>query len=516
MDCLFVGCPVTTIGKDVLDFMKKRCIALILGIMLLSFSASAETLPIVDEPVTLTYFISFSSEIIQTLEENTMYQELERLTGVDIEWIHPAGDAQQAFQLMIASNDLPDLVENCMSYYTGGADMLVEEGIAIRLNDYEEYMPNYLGILEEYPEIAKEVYTDTGNLVAFYCVQTTQEPPWDGMRIRQDWLDELGLDMPTTIDELTEVLRAFKNEMGATVPMTSYDRWKDQYGYFCGAWDIGPGFYQVNGEVRYGPIQPEYREYVETMRMWYEEGLYDPEYLTRSSASIQELISTNQTGVFNESQDPNFTDIKVALPYPTLEEGATRHYSLWNTHTKNANEVFITTACENPEVAVQWLDFHYSDQGYMLFNYGVEGISYEMVDGYPYFTDFVKNNPDGIPFAQILSQYDYSPANGPFLANGDYSLQTYNEAQLAALAAWQDNDVNEHYVSGTITVAPEDTDEYAFIKSEVDTYVNENFALFVTGARSLEEFDDYLATLESMGLSRMLEIYQAAFDTFNA
>ena len=76
--------------------------------------------------------------------------------------------------------------------------------------------------------------------------------------------------------------------------------------------------------------------------------------------------------------------------------------------------------------------------------------------------------------------------------------------------------MNEHYVSGTITVAPEDTDEYAFIKSEVDTYVNENFALFVTGARSLEEFDDYLATLESMGLSRMLEIYQAAFDTFNA
>ena len=176
----------------------------------------------------------------------------------------------------------------------------------------------------------------------------------------------------------------------------------------------------------------------------------------------------------------------------------------------------ITTACEDVEAAVQFLNYGYTEAGNLLMYYGIEGISYEMVDGYPYFTDFVKNNPDGIPFAQILSQYDYSPANGPYLANGDYSLQTYNEAQLAALAAWQDNDVNEHYVSGTITVAPEDTDEYAFIKSEVDTYVNENFALFVTGARSLEEFDDYLATLESMGLSRMLEIYQAAFDTFNA
>ena len=59
------------------------------------------------------------------------------------------------------------------------------------------------------------------------------------------------------------------------------------------------------------------------------------------------------------------------------------------------------------------------EAGNLLMYYGIEGISYEMVDGYPYFTDFVKNNPDGIPFAQILSQYDYSPATGPYRANGD-------------------------------------------------------------------------------------------------
>lgn len=510
MDCLFVGCPVTT-GKDVLDFMKKRCIALILGIMLLSFSASAETLPIVDEPVTLTYFISFSSEIIQTLEENTMYQELERLTGVDIEWIHPAGDAQQAFQLMIASNDLPDLVENCMSYYTGGADMLVEEGIAIRLNDYAEYMPNYLGILEEYPEIAKEVYTDTGNLVAFYCVQTTQEPPWDGMRIRQDWLDELGLEMPTTIDELTEVLRAFKNEMGATVPMTSYDRWKDQYGYFCGAWDIGPGFYQVDGEVRYGPIQPEYREYVETMRMWYEEGLYDPEYLTRSSASIQELISTNQTGVFNESQDPNFTDIKVAMPYPTLEEGATRHYSLWNTHTKNANEVFITTACENPEVAVQWLDFHYSDQGYMLFNYGVEGISYEMVDGEPVFTDLIMNNPNG--YSRLDLCYVHKWHQGAY--NRDYmAYPAMTEEYVKEMEVWASN-TDGAYVMPPITMTSDEGSTYANIMSDIQTYVDEMTNRFIMGLEPMENYDAFVEQILSMDIEAAQEVQQAALDRYN-
>ena len=92
-----------------------------------------------------------------------MYQELERLTGVDIEWIHPAGDAQQAFQLMIASNDLPDLVENCMSYYTGGADMLVEEGIAIRLNDYADYMPvsyTHLDVYKRQSELSQLLVGD--------------------------------------------------------------------------------------------------------------------------------------------------------------------------------------------------------------------------------------------------------------------------------------------------------------------------------------------------------------------
>ena len=147
--------------------------------------------------------------------------------------------------------------------------------------------------------------------------------------------------------------------------------------------------------------------------------------------------------------------------------------------------------------------------------YGIEGISYEVIDDYPYFTDYVKNNPDGLPFAQALSQYDYSPANGPFLANGDYSIQTYSDAQKNALKVWSDNDCGDHYVATVIGPAPEYADEYSFIKSEVDTYVSENFALFITGERSLDEFDAYLDTLKSMNVDRMVEIYQAAFDAFN-
>ena len=278
--------------------------------------------------------------------------------------------------------------------------------------------------------------------------------------------------------------------------------------------------------MHYGAAEAEFKDVLAWLNQLFNEGLLDANILTLDSATLASNIMNGVSGVAagyaSGSMGNWLTTMKDVDPEFALagmgslvrNEGDRAMFG--QRQDRVSQLTAITTACEDVEAAVQFLNYGYTEAGNLLMYYGIEGISYEMVDGYPYFTDFVKNNPDGIPFAQILSQYDYSPANGPYLANGDYSLQTYNEAQLAALAAWQDNDVNEHYVSGTITVAPEDTDEYAFIKSEVDTYVNENFALFVTGARSLEEFDDYLATLESMGISRMLEIYQAAFDTFNA
>lgn len=147
--------------------------------------------------------------------------------------------------------------------------------------------------------------------------------------------------------------------------------------------------------------------------------------------------------------------------------------------------------------------------------YGIEGISFEMIDGYPYYTDFVKNNPDGLSFRRILVQYDYSPNHGPYISNGDYSLQTYNEAQLNALQVWRDTDEQEHFIP-PLDIDPSRVDEYAAIWSEVSTYVNEQFALFLIGSRSLDEFDDYLRVLDDMGVDRMIEIYQESLDEFNA
>lgn len=473
------------------------------------------TLPIVPvgEKVTLKYFIPFSSEVIPTLEENTMYQELEKRTNVDIEWIHPAGDANQAFQLMIASNDLPDLMEDCLANYPGGLDKLIEEEIALPLNDLvAKYAPNYSKIRAEYPSIAKETITDTGKLGAFYCVQTEQESPWDGMRLRQDWLDELKLETPTTIDELTNVLREFKSKKNASAPMVWYDGWKDQYGYIIGAWDIGPKFFNEKGTVKYGPATPAYKEYVETMRTWVSEGLLDKEYLTREAAGREELISKNQTGVFNNTTAKELQSVVKPVPYLTKTKGATRHFSNWVSSIKPANEVIITTACKNPEIATKWLDYHYTEEGSFLFNYGVEGISYEEKDGKPQFTEIMTNNPDGI--APIYMCYVHKWHQGAY--NRDYmAMPGMDEKYIKEMECWETN-TDGAYVMPPITMTSDEGTKFANIMSDVNTYVDEMTNKFILGIEPMDKYDKFVEQINGMDLESAVKVQQAALDRFLA
>lgn len=476
--------------------------------------AAAETkLPIVTEPVTLTYYVPFTSTIITSLAENTMYQELEKRTGVTIEWQHPAGDANQAFQLLIATGDLPDMVEDCLQYYTGGPDRLVEEKVAIQLNDLiDKFAPNYKKITTDFPGIAKEVVTDTGKNVAFYCVQTEHEPPWDGMRIRKDWLDELSLPIPQTVDELTATMKAFKEKKGATVPMTWYDGWKDQYGYIIGAWGIGPKIFNENGTVKYGPTAPAYKDYVTTMKGWYTDGLLDPEYLTREGAGRDELIGNNQTGVFNNTGVAALTDVKVALPYITLNKGDKRHFSNWVTNTKPANEVFITTACKNPEVAVKWLDYHYSEEGSLLFNYGVEGESYTIVDGKPEWSEYILKNPNGYTVGDLC--YVLKWHQGAY--NRDYMAYPGMDVKyVEAMEVWASN-TDGAYVMPPVTMTSDEGASYSNIMSDINTYVDEMTNKFIMGLEPMDKFDSFVSQIDAMGIKDALAIQQAALDRYNA
>ena len=150
------------------------------------------TLPIVDEPTTLSYFVSASTNaaIVTTdYNDNEFYQEMEKRTGVhlDFEMVSSA-DYQTNFNLMIASGTLPDLICYGASYYSEGVDAAIDDGYFMDLTDkVDEYMPNYQAIRKSDINYELLSTTDSGRLGAVYELRQTKQGPWLGLWIRQDW-----------------------------------------------------------------------------------------------------------------------------------------------------------------------------------------------------------------------------------------------------------------------------------------------------------------------------------------
>ena len=188
---------------------------------------------------TVTYWIdpAVNSTAVSNFDDTYNWQAIQENLGIDIIWQHPAsGQTSEQFNLMMTDDELPDIIYYNWSNYPGGsADAAIADGKIIALNDYMEYAPNLSAYLEAHPDIAREITTDEGNIYCFPFVYTRtpsdsetwqgvtgREPmqeSFEGLIIRKDLLDKAGLDMPVTIDDWYNVLRAFK-DMGIEYPLS--------------------------------------------------------------------------------------------------------------------------------------------------------------------------------------------------------------------------------------------------------------------------------------------------------
>ena len=158
-------------------------------------------------------------------------------------------------------------------------------------------------MLEEHPEWKKEITTDDGSIYVFPFLRTDDKlKVFLGPTIRQDWLDKLGLSMPTTVDEWYNVLKAFKeqdpngNGKADEIPLYLTKGDVDTTTAFLGAWGINAGFYQEEGQVKYGPTDPRFKEFLTLMNQWYKEGLLDQDFATTDEKMLEAKITGGQIG----------------------------------------------------------------------------------------------------------------------------------------------------------------------------------------------------------------------------
>ncbi|SEU07963.1 extracellular solute-binding protein [Lacrimispora sphenoides] len=508
-------------------------------------SSNAEAGGEVSYPLTkggeLTYWLQLNpnaSANFTNLGETELGKALQEQTGVTIKFQHPAAGADQAkeqFNLIVADGNLPDIMEwQWVKMYPGGPEKAIKDGVIIPLNDvFDMYCPNLKKYLAENPDVDKMIKTDDGHYFAFPFIRGEDKLRYTvGGFIRQDWLEELGLEVPTTIDEWHTVLTAFKEKKGAEAPI-SFD-WTNfkQSNPFAFAYHVGAAnstwfIIDDEGKIAFAPAQDGYKDYLMTMNQWYQEGLIDKDIATLNGDQVTAKMTSDKSGVsvgwaasrmqlfMTSVQKSNPDYLLVPTPTPTLEKGAAPEYGYMENKFPDVGAA-ITTSCKNVELAARLLDYGYSEAGHNLFNYGVEGVSYEMKDGKAVYTDLVMNNPDGWPLAQSLSKYVRANYNGPFVQDLNY-LEQY--LQLPTVKdcpqVWEVANANKHTVPN-ITPTQEESKELATITNELTTYIDEMTLKFIFGTESFDKWDNYIQTLKDMKLDRALEIENAALERYEA
>ncbi|GHV55134.1 sugar ABC transporter permease [Spirochaetia bacterium] len=482
----------------------------------------------------LTYWVALNPNVsanYSNLGDTPFAKELAAKTKTVIQYQHPVqGSEPEQFNLIIASAEYPDIMEYNWLNYPGGPERAIADGVILKLNDIiDRYCPNLKAYLKAHPDIDKQIKTDNGSYYTFPFIRgdTYLLNSFGGV-IRKDWLDELGLQLPVTIDDWHSVLTAFKQRKNIAAPLAVEGSYLlSGESIFAYAWKLTPSFYVGDDKkVHYGYIEPAFKDYLSTIARWYKEGLLDPDVVSLTGAQVSAKVTSGTAGASigwlasgmgtwmtsGRTSNPNFT--LTGTYYPVLRAGDQRTVGRTDMPYAN-NGVAITTACKNIEAAARLLDYGYGPAGGLLFNFGVEGQSYTMVNGYPTYTPAILKNPDNKTPGQMIATYARASYFGPMIQDRRY-LEQYLAwpEQRTTAELWMPNDVILAHKLPPLTPTPEESNEFARIMNEINTYTGEMAWKFILGTESFNNYDAFVNTIKRMGIERAIEIYNGALDRF--
>ncbi len=525
--------------------MKKTLCLLLSLVMLIPFATSfAEgfTYPM-DGTTTLTWFAAEGFGVINEAyaspADSPFHKGLSEMTGVNIEWSVPTAgtDSSQALNLVLASTTLPDIIfGNLMS----DAARHIEEGTIRDLTPYmEKWAPNYYAFLKSNPAYDKAMKTDAGQYYGFGFFR--EDGGWNdtyqGPVIRQDWLDECGLEAPKTISDWDNVIKVFNEKYGATLSFAWDPRMRDSgiagaFGAHGTAGQAGSGYrYYIddNGKVQFDMAQEGWLNYMLKLNEWWAAGLMDQDVLsnkdteakTKALNGVMGISYTSMGQLSNwrkEAEQAGNGANWVGLQYPTSDDGYIG--MVFGGMGIGSVVSVITGDCpeDKIETAMRVLDYAYSPEGNLYWNFGKQGVTWDYdANGEPAYLPLVTEDPDGLNNA--ISKYGGSTWSGSCIQATKLLYMKNTEASIAANDLWFYSNkeiAGKGKMPTGVTLTADESDELANIEASLGTYVPEMAAKFITGEATKADWESHLTKLNDMGLQRALEIRQAAYDRFMA
>jgi putative aldouronate transport system substrate-binding protein len=485
------------------------------------------TYPLVEETTTLTYWQAwppFLNDISQP-SDASMFAAMEEITGVKLEIIAVSTETDSDdFMLRAASGDLTDLVQKGASHYTGGGAKAIEDEVLMDLLPLlDEYSVNYWNIMNSDPNIYKNVVNDEGQVPALIGMYTDYYYTDQGFWIRQDLLDAVGKETPTTVDELDDVLAAFK-DYGMTDGLVVLSE---------GNCDLlstayGAGNYMDGDQVVYNGLSDNYKDYLKKLNEYYTKGYINVDFVTYNTSDTkppEDIVYNDMAGIFNEDV-ASIAGYYLSAPNPDFELKALGQIKLTEDQVLDTGfvgvkaadkySVSISTNCSDPELAIKYMDYLFSDDGFLLCNYGIEGETYTVENGEYQFTDLILNNPSG--FDWQLCQSLYINPGIPCLTDLSIQEMTYNDAQKEAVDIWvAAYDSSDATMPNTqwLSYTTEESQTVADLQTDIETYQEEMRLKFITGQADIDAmWDEYCTTLENMGFYTLQEIDQAAVERY--
>lgn len=491
---------------------------------------SENTMPLSEEPITLTVLTTRWGNMGDSFKNNEFLKQLEEESNVKIEWqVQSLNDWSEQKGIMLAGGELPDIVFGFQTF--NDADIMNNQELFLPLDDLiDQYMPNYKKALEEMPDLKKACTFPDGKMYSMGKNLPLRPLSCNQPIINMQWLENLGLDVPTNLDELYNVLKAFKEQdangngdPNDEIPITGAKGLSMDLLNPFGITDINGYKIMVNEDksLTYYPTSDAYKEGIKWLNKLYAEGIIDQEAFTQDD--------TMQTA---KRQDPNVS--RVGFEYAWTADS---NFGQWSgeydiiapitgpdgkaytggdpngVSSIMRNEVLITKFCEHPDIAAKWIDqFYTGEASIQNFWGGIPTVITKHDDG----TYTLNDPPEGTSadaWYWDSSLRDFGPK---------YVSKEFQDSVKLSAESGDGKKVEQSKIAeSTITIpypnvmfTVEENEERPTLETDINKYVESMRAKWVTEGGVDEEWDAYIEQLNAMGLERLIQIYTDAYNRY--
>lgn len=529
--------------------VKTASVALLSGVLFLTGcssdkgSFSSEDYELTDvsfplkEKVTLKIMTSSSPLASADPNEKLIFQRLEENTGVHIDWRNYTTDVfGEKRNLAIASGELPDAIFN-----SGFSDYELlknaKDGVIVPVEDMIPFMPNFQAVLEKAPQYKSLMTAPDGHIYAFPWIEELGEGkesihsldafPW----INVDWLEKLGLEVPTTTEELKQVLIAFKtqdpngNGEADEIPMSFIinDGGQNPHSLF-GAFGIGDNWdftvVSNEGEVQLTAADEGYKKAINWLNELYNEGLIDIEAFEHDWNTYLAKGRENRFGLYFTWDKGNITgtgdDYQLLAPL----KGPEGHQNVARTNGMgfDRSRLVVTSANENLELTAKWIDQLYDPAQSVQNNWGTFGDKTQQnIFEWDETAEMLKHLPlEGTAPVELREK---TSVGGPLAILDSYygNVTTMPDDAASRLQLMKDVMVphmpNEN-IYPKVFFSIDELDKLSTIETDLFDYIKRKRSEWIANGGVENEWSDYLVELDRLGFQEWLDIKESGYERY--